>query len=132
MDDNLKNFLKYVFEIVEGMERRTQSGGIACTSCGLTYGDFKKSGKLGCENCYQAFRSPISQAMKNIHGTNEYKGKIPRGQADKYSELLIKRELAENRLLLKKAVEAEEFEEAAKYRDIINNLQMKIGDESAR
>ncbi|MCL2376924.1 MAG: UvrB/UvrC motif-containing protein [Defluviitaleaceae bacterium] len=131
MDDNTKKFLQYIFEIVEGMERRAQSGNFTCTVCGLTYADFKKSSKLGCENCYQAFRAPISQALKDIHSTNEYNGKIPRGQADKYADLIIKRELAENRLLLKKAVEAEEFEEAAKYRDIINGLQAKISSKSA-
>jgi len=128
LDDLTKNFLQYIFEIVESMERRAQSGTFTCDACGLTYADFKKSGKLGCENCYQAFRTPISQALKNIHSTNEYVGKIPQGQADKYAEMIAKRELAENRLLLKKAVEAEEFEEAAKLRDVINDLQAKIND----
>ena len=126
MDDNLKSFLQYVFEIVEGVQHRAQSSGIACAHCGLSYAEFKKTGKLGCEHCYMAFRSPISQALKNIHGTNEYKGKIPQSQGNKYAEMIIKRELAENRVLLKKAVEAEEFEQAAKYRDIINELQGKI------
>ena len=126
MDDNLKNFLQYVFEIVENVERRNQNVAVSCTKCGLSYAEFKKSGKLGCQNCYTTFRGSISQALKNIHGTNEYKGKIPRGQANKYTDMIIKRELAENRVLLKKAVEAEEFEQAAKYRDIINDLQGKI------
>ena len=126
MDDNLKNFLQYIFEIVENVERRNQATAISCVSCGLSYAEFKKSGKLGCQGCYTAFRSSISQALKNIHGTNEYKGKIPLGQANKYADMIIKRELAENRILLKKAVEAEEFEQAAKYRDIINGLQSKI------
>jgi len=130
MDDNTKKFLQYIFEIVEGMERRAQTTNFTCTACGLNYADFKKSSKLGCENCYQAFRVPISQALKDIHSTNEYNGKIPQGQADKYADMILKRELAENRLLLKKAVEAEEFEEAARLRDIINNLQAKINVET--
>ena len=128
MDDNIKDFLQYIFEIVENVERRSHGAGIACANCGLSYAEFKKQGKLGCQNCYKAFRSPISQALKNIHGTNEYKGKIPQGQADKFADMIIRRELAENRVLLKKAVEAEEFEQAAKYRDIINGLQMQIGE----
>jgi len=130
MDDNLKSFLQYVFEIVEGMERRAQGNDItSCQNCGQTYGEFKKSGKLGCAACYTAFRGHISQALKNIHGTGDYKGKIPHGQGDKYSDMIIKRELAENRRLLKKAVEAEQFEEAAKYRDVINGLQQKISSD---
>ena len=130
MDDNLKNFLQYIFEIVENVERRNQATAISCASCGLSYVEFKQSGKLGCQDCYTAFRSPISQALKNIHGTNEYRGKIPHGQADKYADMIVRRELAENRVLLKKAVEAEEFEQAAKYRDVINDLQLKIGESS--
>ncbi|MCL2574564.1 MAG: UvrB/UvrC motif-containing protein [Defluviitaleaceae bacterium] len=126
MDDNTKSFLQYIFEIVESVERRAQTPNISCANCGITYAEFKKSGKLGCQNCYTAFRTPISQALKSIHGTNVYKGKIPQGQADKYKDMIIKRELTENRVLLKKAVEAEEFEQAAKYRDIINDLQEKI------
>ena len=134
MDDNIKNFLQYVFDIVENVERRSQAAaiGAVCTHCGLSYAEFKKSGKLGCQNCYTAFRSPISQALKNIHGINEYKGKIPQGQADKYADMMIKRELAETRILMNKAVEAEEFEQAAKYRDIINGLQGKIDEQTAR
>jgi len=128
MDDNLKSFLQYIFEIVENVERRNQATAISCASCGLSYAEFKKSGKLGCQGCYTSFRSSISQALKNIHGTNEYRGKIPQGQADKYTEMIIRRELSENRVLLKKAVEAEEFEQAAKYRDIINGLQAKINN----
>jgi len=130
MDDNLKSFLQYIFEIVENVERRSHAAVITCAHCGLSYAEFKKSGKLGCQECYTAFRSSISQALKNIHGTNEYMGKVPQGQANKYADMIIKRELAENRILLKKAVEAEEFEQAAGYRDIINELQSKIDAQS--
>ena len=127
MDNNhLKSFLQYVFEIVEGVERRNAVDSYFCKSCGLTYGEFKNSGKLGCATCYTSFREHISQALKSIHGTNEYRGRIPVGQGEKYDKLIIKRELAENRLLLKRAVEAEEFEEAVKYRDCINELLKKI------
>jgi len=128
MDDNLKDFLQYIFEIVENVERRTQgkAAHVTCPDCGLGYPEFKKQGKLGCQSCYTAFRSSIAQALKNIHGNSEYKGKIPQGQEAKFADMIIKRELAENRVLLKKAVEAEEFEQAAKYRDIINELQSKI------
>ena len=126
MDNSLKSFLQYVFEIVEGAERRTVVDGHFCPSCSLEYGEFKKTGKLGCATCYVAFRTHISQALKNIHGTNEYKGRIPAGQDDKYEHMILKRELAENRLRLKKAVEAEEFEEAASLRDAINQLMQKI------
>ena len=133
IEDELKNFLQYVFQIVEGIERTTQGTvGVdfrECAQCGTTYGSFKKSGKLGCAECYATFSDYIAGALKNIHGTSEHKGKIPQSCGDKYADLITKRELEETRLLLKKAVEAEEFEEAARLRDIINSLQEKVGIE---
>ena len=130
MENNLHNFLQYIFEIVEGMDRRTVSADTQiCDGCGLTYGNFKQAGKLGCEICYTAFRTHIAHALKNIHGSAEHRGKIPAGQSVKLSDILAKRELDETRRLLKKAVEAEEFEQAVKYRDQINALQSKLDNE---
>jgi len=131
MDNSLIYFLQHIFEIVENSARRNASlvGSFFCPDCGLAYGEFKDTGKLGCARCYAAFREYISHVLKTIHGTDEYKGKIPIGQGNKYDRLIAKRELAENRVLLKKAVEAEEFEQAAKYRDIINDLLQRIDNE---
>jgi len=130
MDNNLISFLQYIFGVVEGAERQNAADSRSCKNCGLTYGAFKAVGKLGCAQCYTAFRENISGALMSIHGSGEYKGRIPSGQGNKYENMLIKRELAESRVLLKKAVEAEEFEEAVKYRDIISDLTKKIGEEA--
>ncbi|MCL2397924.1 MAG: UvrB/UvrC motif-containing protein [Defluviitaleaceae bacterium] len=129
MDGNLNSFLKYVFEIVDATGRIHSADGLVCHRCGQTYGDFKQTGKLGCEACYTAFRPHIARALKSIHGSEEYNGKIPGDQSGRFSDVLIKRELDEKRLLLKKAVEAEEFEEAARLRDIVNALQDQINKE---
>ena len=132
IEDELKNFLQYVFDIVEGIERTAQGAAAfdfrECGVCGTTYGGFKKSGKLGCAECYAAFYDQIAGALKNIHGTSEHKGKIPQTSGGKYTGLQTRRELAEARGLLKKAVEAEEFEEAARLRDAISDLLEKVGD----
>jgi protein arginine kinase activator len=129
INDPIKNFLQYVFEMVEGMERMNQGADFqTCAECGTTYGGFKKTGKMGCANCYVAFRAQISQALRNIHhGAASHNGKIPQG-SDIYSDLLTRRELEENRRLLKAAVESEAYEDAARYRDIINELSQKIGE----
>ncbi|MDR2167794.1 MAG: UvrB/UvrC motif-containing protein [Clostridiales bacterium] len=130
IDDPIKNFLQYVFEMVEGMERMSAGADFqTCAECGTTYGGFKKTGKMGCANCYMAFRANIAGALRNIHhGAVKHTGKVPRGNDGMYSDVLAKRELEENRRLLRAAVEAEAFEDAARYRDIVNSLQERIGE----
>jgi len=121
-EDSIKNFLQYVFGVVEGLEAISQARGgdfITCPSCGTTFGGFKVSGKLGCANCYQAFREQIVQALSNIHGASKHKGKIPHGEQGVYADILARRELDEMRIQLAMAVESERYEDAARYRDII-------------
>ncbi|MCL2752558.1 MAG: UvrB/UvrC motif-containing protein [Defluviitaleaceae bacterium] len=127
MDNEIKNFLQYIFEIIEGLERDAgETDFLVCSNCATTYSGFKKSGKMGCAVCYTAFGEQITQALKNIHSSSVHTGKIPNSKNNRFSELITQRELNENRLLLKKAIEAENYEDAARYRDIINDLQSGI------
>ncbi|MCL2575926.1 MAG: hypothetical protein FWE33_05780 [Defluviitaleaceae bacterium] len=128
MDDQIKNFLQYIFEIVEGIERANSVDHAECSVCRSTYADFKKSGKMGCANCYKAFGEQIAQALKNIHGNNVHTGKIPCGKEGKFADVVARRELEENRILLQKAIETESYEDAARYRDIVKALVDEIGE----
>lgn len=95
---------------------------IKCLQCNLTYADFKKIGRLGCSECYNTFRRYLSPLLKKIHGSNRHLGKSPM----KVAKVTRKRlDLQELRTRLAKAVEAEEFEEAAKIRDQIKELEKK-------
>jgi len=129
MEHNLKSFLQYIFEIIEDAEQRRAADGLVCRACGLSYGEFKQSGKLGCASCYDAFRPQILHVLKNINNSAVYKGRIPAGQSKKYEQMALRRELAENKQNLRRAVDAEEFEEAAKYRDAITEITSRIGEE---
>ena len=126
MDDSFKSFLQYVLEVTGKMERMAADENKVCAPCGTSYHAFRSSGKLGCAACYHVFRKNISAALTNIHGNNEFLGKIPKGQAHKYTDLLVKRELEENQHLLRRALEAEEYGLAAAYRDTINELMEKM------
>jgi protein arginine kinase activator len=95
---------------------------IKCLQCNLTYADFKKIGRLGCSECYNTFRRYLSPLLKKIHGSNRHLGKSPM----KVAKVTRKRlDLQELRTRLAKAVEAEEFEEAAKIRDQVKELEKK-------
>ncbi|MCL2350786.1 MAG: hypothetical protein FWC67_04835, partial [Defluviitaleaceae bacterium] len=129
MDESLKNFLQQMFQIVEGMERQASQDANfrTCAECGTTYNGFKKTGKLGCGYCYTTFRDHISQALKNIHGSNRHAGKLPHGQDEKYADLMIKREIEKVRLLMEKAVFEEDFLEADRYQKIKKELEAELG-----
>ncbi len=117
-----------------GWEKTTQS--LQCLSCGLTYDDFRKIGRLGCSECYSAFAKYLGPLLKRIHGASRHSGKLPPQMAEenviKSSKLKEKdRELDADDLkaMLQQAIEKEEFEEAARLRDQIKELENKSGDD---
>jgi len=94
---------------------------LKCPYCGTTWDDFMRSGLLGCDKCYEAFHVQIRQVLKQIHGNTHHIGSRPSGQKAPVIQNLNK--LQEE---LKKAVQNEAFEKAARLRDQIRELQSKI------
>jgi protein arginine kinase activator len=93
---------------------------VTCSVCGLSYRDFKKIGRLGCSECYQAFRDQLAPLLKRIHGASKHVGRAPKGSA--------KTDQTRNRMYdlqrkLDHAIELEEFETAANLRDQIRKLE---------
>ena len=84
--------------------------------------DFKKIGRLGCSGCYDAFRKYLIPLLKRIHGSNKHYGKMPLSQA---KPVELKSEIEELKTKLQKAIQKEEFEEAANLRDTIKDLENK-------
>jgi protein arginine kinase activator len=107
-----------------GVEVTAKEGGLlkSCPSCGMTFEDFKKTGRFGCAQCYETFKESIIPLLQKIHGSMRHFGKAP-----KKISLAIREdtELQQLQGRLKEAIEKEEFEEAAKIRDRIKELQKK-------
>ena len=97
--------------------------GAKCPNCKMTYSDFKKYGRLGCGDCYTTFKDSLIHFLKKIHGSNQHVGKVPtKGPKD----VKARTEIQEMQMRLQKAIEMEEFEEAARLRDEIKNLEKKL------
>ncbi|MDD2679395.1 MAG: UvrB/UvrC motif-containing protein [Candidatus Omnitrophica bacterium] len=96
--------------------------GLKCPNCGLSYADFKKIGRLGCGTCYNAFSKYLGPLLKRIHGSTQHTGKSPLKAARGLKDSIDTQEL---RLRLQKAIEAEAFEEAARLRDQIKEIENK-------
>ena len=102
--------------------KETEAVSVKCPKCGLTYADFKKIGRLGCGDCYITFKKYLGPLLKRIHGSNQHVGKSPL----KVPKVLKKKiDLQELRNRLQKLIEQEAFEEAAKMRDQIKELEKK-------
>ncbi len=91
-----------------------------CPRCGLTYAGFRKSGRLGCSQCYYTFKDGLASLLKRVHGASEHVGKAP---ASAGKETGAGRALKELRERLHQAIQKEEFEEAARWRDRIKELE---------
>jgi len=96
---------------------------LKCPNCGFTYMDFKKVGRLGCGECYEAFSKNIAALLKKIHGSEQHFGKAPI-KAQKIVK--VRDDIQELKARLQKAIQREEFEEAAKLRDQLKELDKKL------
>lgn len=93
-----------------------------CTNCGLTYQNFRKIGRLGCSECYDAFKKELAPLLKRIHGADRHIGKVPLKGGKTVKDT---RTLQDLKIQLEKAIQMEEFEEAAKLRDKIRDFEKK-------
>lgn len=117
----LADLLAGLADLGQQFEVGTKSEG-KCPNCGLTYQDFRRVGRLGCSECYEAFKDNLQMLLKRIHGSTQHSGRSPAKIAmpvQKKSEIDILRGNLRN------AIETEEFEEAARLRDKIRALGTK-------
>jgi protein arginine kinase activator len=91
-----------------------------CPVCGISFLEFRNSGRLGCSHDYDAFREELLPLLENIHGETQHAGKVPkRVPPDRRRQT----ELIQLRQALRQAVADEKYEEAARLRDRIQQLE---------
>lgn len=99
----------------------TQSD-LSCPHCGITFSEFRKKGRLGCPMDYEQFRVPLEVILRSEHDNRvRHQGRLPYGRVEAQSTvnerlLLLRRELNE-------AIEAENYEVAARLRDEIRAIE---------
>ncbi|MBQ2038346.1 MAG: UvrB/UvrC motif-containing protein [Thermoguttaceae bacterium] len=92
-----------------------------CPCCKLSFLDFRKSGKFGCENDYRAFRDRIEPLLIGIHGAKTHIGKRPA----RFHSPDSGAQLVRLRCELNDAVATEDYERASVLRDKIKALEEK-------
>lgn len=96
-----------------------------CPNCGTTLGQITSSGFFGCSDCIENFYDQVAPMITRIHGNAEHTGKIPKSAGPK---IRLKNQIGELKGKLDTAVAAQEYEQAAKLRDEIKNLEGQVND----
>jgi len=123
---------------------------LACPTCGFTRAHLKKIGRLGCPECYKTFGDDLEAMLRAMHKGTRHVGKAPgrtpvmlslgaghthphRGSApaappappQPLSPAGVKKRLGELRDAIERAVSEERYEDAAKLRDEMRELETK-------
>lgn len=91
-----------------------------CPTCGLTFRQFRETGRFGCPRDYQVFQDGLAPLLERIHGSTKHIGKMPK-KID--SDAAKERALLDLRSQLEEAVHREEYERAAQLRDRIRKVE---------
>lgn len=98
-----------------------------CPSCGLSFSEFRASGRLGCQNDYDHFKRGLLPLLEKIHGAVQHTGRIPARVGDRVERQRLVAALQRD---LGQAVEREEYERAAELRDKIRGLEQQVEEPS--
>jgi protein arginine kinase activator len=105
--------------VEEAVEAAAPSGP-ACEACGLSYLEFRNQGRFGCPHDYDAFKAELLPLLESIHGDVRHVGKTPRRLPRTQGAQV---ELTALRRRLQQLVTEENYEEAARVRDRIKELE---------
>lgn len=121
-DFPLTDFLAKMGEESEGQEGGApeQTEGAECSFCGLSFSDFRDTGRLGCPHCWSTFEGRLRKLLRRIHGGTKHVGKVYLPPDPSVTER--QKRMEGLRRKLDRAVETEDFERAAELRDQIQAL----------
>ena len=133
---NVKHLLRAIMSAISGAveeaaataseEADTAAAAIVCERCGTSLSQFTKSGKLGCPNCYQAFREQLTPMLQQLHGRVQHAGRKPLDDEAAQRRRAVYERLSRQ---LDQAVAMEDYETAAILRAQLRQLRNAEGGE---
>ena len=118
---NVMSLPEVLFGIAGATEEDKEAAARSCPGCHLRGADLKKTGRLGCPQCYRTFAKELAPMLTAMHKGVRHVGKSPSHGAAGISAVAPDG-LEELRRQLSEAVLAERFEDAARLRDRIREL----------
>jgi protein arginine kinase activator len=94
-----------------------------CDGCGRPYREIRRTGELGCAQCYAVFERRIRSILERRPSPAQHGGKYPE-RLLVYKRFFVDRERLRRRL--EAAVAAEDYEQAARLRDELSALDQEV------
>lgn len=103
-----------------------------CPDCGITLSEFRAKGRFGCPRDYEVFAEHLDPLLERIHDVQpaKHQGRLP-ASAGRIDVVEKRLSLTDLRTRLTAAVAEENYEQAAKLRDQINELETRPNLEEA-
>lgn len=119
-----------IWKLLQITAKQTRrKGGPTCAGCGLQLEEFRRKGRLGCPQCYEAFAAHLGEVLERVHGARQHVGRLPGTDAANPAApedcLALEREkrLVDLRQKLEIAIREEAYENAARLRDELKQLE---------
>jgi protein arginine kinase activator len=96
---------------------------VRCALCGSSLDEIIRSGRVGCAHCYETFAGQLQPTLQRIHGALKHTGKVPETDPAETERRHKEQEIARLRSEIAAAVQAEDYEQAARLRDAIRILE---------
>lgn len=118
------NQLLTQFVIAQSGAKPARAAAKVCSGCGLNFAQFRQTGRVGCPMCYSSFEKELGPLIERAqNGGSHHTGKTPRRAGTSIDrQLLIQRLVKE----LDHAVASEQYERAAKLRDRLTSMDVKM------
>ena len=105
----------------EEEEEEEEESGPVCPKCGTSYSEFRRTGMLGCADCYIAFEKLLEDQPHAAQGGALHMGRAPEQPAE---EMDAQRRVDTLRRQMVAAIKMEDFERAAALRDEIKAMEL--------
>ncbi len=115
-----------VAEVLAEMKKKVaeEDRYLVCPGCGMSFAEFKRLGRLGCAECYTSFGPRLESLIRRIQGAVQHIGKTTKVGRKKAQVRMNVQRLNEE---LKNAIQAEDYEKAAKLRDQLKQAGKHAG-----
>ena len=127
---SIPNFFSSFFH--DTMPALKGAGAAHCETCGSSFEDIVRSGMVGCADCYDKFFDRLLPSIQRIHGRARHAGKTPHytvvpdekgEQAPPEKTQTAEQQIAALQQEMQKAIDSQNFEQAAVLRDKIKELK---------
>jgi len=104
----------------QSAQKARAEGSLACPHCGMSLAEFRNKGRFGCPRDYEVFRAHIEPLLLRVHNARAHRGRMP--GMDELSRQRLQ-QLSDLRTKLEAAIREEAYENAARLRDEIQELE---------